>query len=96
MIFLPMNVQAHAADTFTVVVKDTGLTPNSSQIMYNDSVIWHNVDSTENITIALSLMAMEMVCSMVQTIGTQVNCTLNVAQTIRPTRRTQIKPMIAI
>ena len=50
MIFLPMNVQAHAADTFTVVVKDTGLTPNSSQIMYNDSVIWHNVDSTENIT----------------------------------------------
>ena len=50
MILLPLNVQAHSADTFTVVVKDTGLTPNSSQIMYNDSVIWHNVDSSENIT----------------------------------------------
>jgi plastocyanin len=50
LILLPLNVQAHSADTFTVVVKDTGLTPNSSQIMYNDSVIWHNVDSTENIT----------------------------------------------
>jgi len=50
MIFLPTNVQAHSADTFTVVIKDMGLTPNSSQIMYNDSVIWHNVDSTENIT----------------------------------------------
>ena len=50
MVLLPLNVQAHSADTFTVVVKDTGLTPNSSQIMYNDSVIWHNVDSSENIT----------------------------------------------
>lgn len=50
MILLPMNVQAHSADTFTVVIKDTGLTPNNSQIIYNDSVIWHNVDSTENIT----------------------------------------------
>ncbi len=50
MILLPLNVQAHSADTFTVVVKDTGLTPNSSQIMYNDSVIWHNVDTTEDIT----------------------------------------------
>lgn len=50
MILLPLNVQAHSADTFTVVVKDTGLTPNSSQIMYNDSVIWHNVDSSENIS----------------------------------------------
>ena len=43
-------VQAHSADTFTVVIKESGLTPSSSQIAYNDSVIWHNTDSRENIT----------------------------------------------
>tara|TARA_B100000035_G_C20837249_1_gene481385 strand:+ start:21 stop:737 length:717 start_codon:yes stop_codon:yes gene_type:complete len=43
-------VQAHSADTFTVVIKESGLTPNSSQITYNDSVVWHNTDSRENIT----------------------------------------------
>ena len=43
-------VQAHSADTFTVVIKQSGLTPNSSQITYNDSVVWHNTDSRENIT----------------------------------------------
>ncbi|MBK29706.1 MAG: hypothetical protein CMB49_03225 [Euryarchaeota archaeon] len=50
IVLLSANVQAHSADTFTVVIKETGLTPNSSQIVYNDSVIWHNVDSNENIT----------------------------------------------
>ena len=44
------SVQAHSADTFTVVIKESGLTPSSSQIAYNDSVIWHNTDSRENIT----------------------------------------------
>ena len=43
-------VQAHSADTFTVVIKQSGLTPSSSQITYNDSVVWHNVDGRENIT----------------------------------------------
>lgn len=43
-------VQAHSADTFTVVIKQSGLTPSSSQITYNDSVVWHNTDSRENIT----------------------------------------------
>jgi plastocyanin len=42
--------QAHSADTFTVVIKQSGLTPSSSQIAYNDSVIWHNTDSRDNIT----------------------------------------------
>jgi plastocyanin len=32
------------------VIKESGLTPSSSQIAYNDSVIWHNTDSRENIT----------------------------------------------
>ena len=44
------SVQALSADTFTVVIKESGLTPSSSQIAYNDSVIWHNTDSRENIT----------------------------------------------
>ena len=43
-------VQAHSADTFTVVIKQSGLTPSTSQITYNDSVVWHNTDGRENIT----------------------------------------------
>ena len=43
-------VQAHSADTFTVVIKQSGLMPGSSQITYNDSVVWHNTDGRENIT----------------------------------------------
>ena len=46
----PGLAQAHSADTFTVVIKQSGLTPSSSQIAYNDSVVWHNVDSRENLT----------------------------------------------
>ena len=49
-VVLTGSVQAHSADTFTVVIKESGLTPSSSQIAYNDSVIWHNTDSRENIT----------------------------------------------
>ena len=43
-------VQAHSADTFTVVIKQSGLTPSTSQITYNDSVVWHNTDGRENLT----------------------------------------------
>ena len=43
-------VQAHSADTFTVIIKESGLMPGSSQITYNDSVVWHNTDGRENIT----------------------------------------------
>ena len=43
-------VQAHSADTFTVVIKQSGLMPGSSQITYNDSVVWHNTDGRENIS----------------------------------------------
>ena len=49
-VFLASSAHAHSADTFTVVIKESGLTPSSSQITYNDSVIWHNTDSRENIT----------------------------------------------
>ena len=43
-------VQAHSADTFTVVIKQSGLTPSTSQITYNDSVVWHNTAGRENLT----------------------------------------------
>ena len=48
--FVPTNVQSHSADTFTVVIKESGLTPNSPELLYNDSVLWYNTDSRENIT----------------------------------------------
>ena len=47
---LPASVVAHDAGTFTVIVKESGPTPNNPQLVYNDSVWWYNVDSRENIT----------------------------------------------
>jgi len=49
-VFVPTNVQSHSADTFTVVIKESGLTPNSPELLYNDSIVWYNTDSRENIT----------------------------------------------
>ena len=49
-VFVPYNVESHSADTFTVVIKEDGLTPSSPQLLYNDSVVWHNTDNSENIT----------------------------------------------
>jgi plastocyanin len=49
-LLVPGVVQGHSADTFTVVIKESGLTPNTSQIAYNDSVVWHNTDSRDNMT----------------------------------------------
>ena len=47
---LPVSVVAHDAGTFTVLVKESGPTPNNPQLVYNDSAWWYNVDSRENIT----------------------------------------------
>jgi hypothetical protein len=47
---LPASVVAHDAGTFTVILKESGPTPNNPQLVYNDSVWWYNVDSRENIT----------------------------------------------
>ncbi len=47
---LPASVVAHDAGTFTVIVKESGPTPNNPQLVYNDSVWWYNVDSRVNIT----------------------------------------------
>ena len=49
-VMLSSTAQGHSADTFTVVIKESGLTPASSQIAYNDSVVWHNTDARDNIT----------------------------------------------
>ena len=35
LMIVPGMAQAHSADTFTVVIKQSGLTPSSSQIAYN-------------------------------------------------------------
>jgi len=50
IILIPNSVESHSADTFTVVIKEEGLTPSSSHLLYNDSVVWYNTDSRENIT----------------------------------------------
>ena len=47
---MPVSVVAHDAGTFTVLVKESGPTPNNPQLVYNDSAWWYNVDSRENIT----------------------------------------------
>ena len=47
---LPVSVVAHDAGTFTILVKESGPTPNNPQLVYNDSAWWYNVDSRENIT----------------------------------------------
>lgn len=43
-------VAAHDAGTYTVLIKETGPTPNNPELYYNDSVWWYNVDSSENVT----------------------------------------------
>jgi len=48
--FLPASAVAHDAGTFTILAKANQLTPNTPQLVFNDSVWWYNVDSTENIT----------------------------------------------
>ena len=48
--FLPASTVAHDAGTFTVLAKANQLTPNTPQLVFNDSVWWYNVDSTENVT----------------------------------------------
>ena len=48
--FLPTAAVAHDAGTFTILAKANQLTPNTPQLVFNDSVWWYNVDSTENVT----------------------------------------------
>jgi len=46
----PSFAQAHSASTFNVIIKQNDLQPMATQIEYNDSIMWYNADSRENVT----------------------------------------------
>ena len=50
LIILPTLAQAHSASTFNVIIKQNDLQPGATQIEYNDSIMWYNADSRDNIT----------------------------------------------
>jgi hypothetical protein len=47
---LPTPVVAHDASTFTIIVREGALAPNSPQLNEGDAVFWYNVDDREDIT----------------------------------------------
>ena len=49
-VLVPSLAQAHSASTFNVIIKQNDLQPGATQIEYNDSIMWYNADSRENIT----------------------------------------------
>ena len=50
LILVPSFAQAHSASTFNVIIKQNDLQPMTTQIEYNDSIMWYNADSRENVT----------------------------------------------
>ncbi len=50
LVLVPSLAQAHSASTFNVIIKQNDLQPGATQIEYNDSIMWYNADSRENIT----------------------------------------------
>ncbi len=50
LILVPGVAQAHSASTFNVIIKQNDLQPTATQIEYNDSIMWYNADSRENVT----------------------------------------------
>ena len=50
LILAPGFAQAHSASTFNVIIKQNDLQPMATQIEYNDSIMWYNADSRENVT----------------------------------------------
>ena len=50
LIAVPGIAQAHSASTFNVIIKQNDLQPGTTQIEYNDTIMWYNADSRENIT----------------------------------------------
>ena len=50
LVLVPSFAQAHSASTFNVIIKQNDLQPMSTQIEYNDSIMWYNADSRENVT----------------------------------------------
>ena len=50
LILGPGIAQAHSASTFNVIIKQNDLQPGTTQIEYNDTIMWYNADSRENVT----------------------------------------------
>ena len=50
LILVPGYAQAHSASTFNVIIKQDDLQPMSTQIEYNDSIMWYSADSREDVT----------------------------------------------
>ncbi len=50
LVLVPGYAQAHSASTFNVIIKQNDLQPMSTQIEYNDSIMWYSADSRENVT----------------------------------------------
>ena len=50
LVIVPGYAQAHSASTFNVIIKQNDLQPMSTQIEYNDSIMWYSADSRENVT----------------------------------------------
>lgn len=44
------SVQGHTASAFTVLIKESELSPNGPDIIQNDSIIWFNIDNSSNLT----------------------------------------------
>ena len=45
-----VSVQGHAANSFTILVKENGFSQTSPEIIQNDSIVWHNIDNDSNVT----------------------------------------------
>ena len=50
LVLVPGYANAHSASTFNVIIKQNDLQPMSTQIEYNDSIMWYSADSRENVT----------------------------------------------
>ena len=50
LVILSGTTQAHSASTFNVIIKQNDLQPGTTQIEYNDSIMWYNADSRDNVT----------------------------------------------
>ena len=45
-----MPVTAHAANTFTILIRDDGITPENASIRFNDTAWWINIGEDDNLT----------------------------------------------
>ena len=90
-----VSVQGHTASSFTVLVQENGFSQTSPEIIQNDSIVWHNIDNSSNITHDWCMTMMEMVCTTVHLIGIQENC-MPTANMMRTTQRlTQIVQQVS-